>query len=107
MAEQGLPTGIESIIVVGPTGAGVTTLINTIREYRQRNPSLANEVVIPHRYTTRPLRPDDNVDEISSLGRDVFDAGVRGGAIEPHWTRRLDIHHEERYGFDQKKMTTG
>jgi ribose 1,5-bisphosphokinase PhnN len=85
---------LESIIVVGSSGAGKTTLVNGVRSF-----GFANKVVVPRRYITRPRRTGDDLIENSHLNVDEFQNRVSEGRIWPFWSRELEAGRIESYGF--------
>jgi ribose 1,5-bisphosphokinase PhnN len=85
----------ESLVVVGSSGTGKTTVVNGLRI-----PQYADQVVIPHRYITRPPRIDDDLTENSHLSHAAFDLNARAGIFSPHWQRILEDERVEKYGFD-------
>lgn len=85
----------ESIIVVGSSGAGKTTLVNGLRKAE-----LARKLVIPRRLVTRPPRENDDFVENLHVTNSEFDRRVSRGEALPHWTRILEHERQERYGFE-------
>jgi len=86
---------IHSLVVVGSSATGKTTLIEGLRAgaYTER-------VVVPRRYYTRAVRPDDGLDQLGRLSPEQFQQRVSAGRIYPHWTRKFEPQRTERYGFE-------
>jgi ribose 1,5-bisphosphokinase PhnN len=79
--------------VVGATCAGKTTLVDAVRA------AALPGVTVPPRFVTRPPRAGDHPAETVARTPAAFDDDVAGGAIDVHWTRRLEADRVERYGF--------
>lgn len=86
---------ISSIVVVGSSGAGKTTLVNSVR-----GPEYSDRLVVPRRFITRPPRGGDDRTENSYLPHVFFDESVNRGAIWPHWERWFGDGRREQYGFE-------
>lgn len=84
----------EHLIVVGPSAAGKTTLVDGLRV-----PSVENRVVIPKRYITRDERVGDNRVENQHVTEEEFEEKVANGQIFPYWERVLGIGKIAKYGF--------
>ena len=93
VAANALARPIDAVVVVGPSGAGKTTLVDAIRAANLPG------VDIPVRYVTRPPRAGDGPLETIHLSPEQFDEGVRGGEIALHWVRMLEAGRKIRYGF--------
>ncbi|MET1033594.1 MAG: hypothetical protein ABWX94_03775 [Candidatus Saccharimonadales bacterium] len=91
----------KSVVIVGSSGAGKTTLVNGLR-----TPEYTDRLIVPHRYITRPYRLGDDLIENSHLGPEVFRERVEEGAIWPFWNRTLDGGRVEQYGFEAHEDDT-
>lgn len=91
-ATSALPTQVDSLVVVGPSAAGKSTLVNAVRDAKLPG------VDVPARYVTRPPRASDP-GETTHLSPDAFEDYVRTGVIVTHWSRTLDEGRTVRYGF--------
>lgn len=93
---------IHGIVVVGSSGAGKTTLVNELRKY-------SLNIEIPRRYTTRPIRKNDDLTENQHETSEEFKEKINNGEIGIHWERVMDEDgRKECYGFaktDQKKLS--
>lgn len=87
---------IRSIVVVGSSGAGKTTLVNSVR-----GPEYSDRLIVPRRFITRPPREGDDRSENSYLPHDIFDESVNTGTIWPHWERWFEGGRKEQYGFQE------
>lgn len=82
---------IRGIVVVGSTAAGKTTLINQLREF--------SDVEIPRRFTTRPLRLNDDNTENHHVDEKTFEDKIKRKEIGIHWIRSMEQGRKVRYGF--------
>ncbi len=88
---------IQSILVVGSSGAGKTTVVNMGRELLATYPELGQHFEIPKRVITRPMRENDDTNEnIFAKDDEEFDRLTRGGV---RWERDMGDGRIERYGF--------
>lgn len=85
----------ESIVVVGSSGAGKTTLVNGLR-----GRDYESKLIIPRRHITRPEREGDDLGENIHTNKEEFARKVGAGIINPYWSRLLDEGRIEQYGFD-------
>jgi len=88
-------TSIESLIVVGSSGTGKTTLVDGLR-----TPTYRSRVVVPRRFVTRLGRLDDDPNETAHLDQADFQRLVDAKTIHPYWHRTLEHGRRERYGFE-------
>jgi ribose 1,5-bisphosphokinase PhnN len=92
-AVRALPTtAFDTLVVVGPSGAGKTTLVDAVRD------ASLPAVDVPLRYVTRPQRASEVARETIHLSPAQFEQQVREGSIVIHWTRHL-AGQPIRYGF--------
>jgi ribose 1,5-bisphosphokinase PhnN len=92
-AMQPLPEVIDSIVLVGSTCSGKTTLANAIRGAEIPG------IDVPQRFVTRRPRPDDVAAEAAYISSDELDAAIVAGNVGIHWSRTLLPEHIERYAF--------
>jgi ribose 1,5-bisphosphokinase PhnN len=84
---------IDTLVVVGPSGAGKTTLVDAVRDANLPG------IDVPLRYVTRPPRTSDSPRETIHRSPEQFEQQVRDGSIVLHWTRHLEAERTIRYGF--------
>lgn len=89
-------THVSSVVVVGSTCSGKTTIVDAIRKSHL---SLQELVVVPLRYITRPKRGKDNTVENAHVTEGEFQKKVDAAEIILHWIRQMEEGREERYGF--------
>ena len=87
-------SAVRSVIVVGSSGAGKTTLVNSVR-----NTEYSEHLTIPKRYITRPPRSNDDLGENSHIDLEAFFQKVTTKEIDPHWQRTFETNRVEHYGF--------
>lgn len=97
---------INSVIFVGSSLTGKTTLVDAIRQAVIENPKLALYISIPKRVVTRPKRENDNLDENDFASYAEFDRMIQNGKIEVHWVRKMEGARTEQYGFLSAKHKT-
>lgn len=90
---------IESIIVVGSSFVGKTTLVDVTREAINENPDTFGKFRIPKRIITRPQRQNDNLVENEFRTLNEFREMVIKGEIGMHWVRKMEGTRTEQYGF--------
>lgn len=90
---------IESVIFVGSSFVGKTTLVDVIREAVKEDPDTFGQLCIPKRIITRPQRQNDNLVENEFRTLDEFREMVVKGEIGMHWIRRMEGTRTEQYGF--------
>lgn len=90
---------IESIIFVGSSFVGKTTLVDITREAINENPDTFGKFRIPKRIITRPQRQNDNLVENEFRTLDEFREMVIKGEIGMHWVRKMEGTRTEQYGF--------
>lgn len=88
--EAELPSKIESVIVVGESGTGKTTLVNTLRGVLRSDVVLSDQITIPKRIVTRPQRRNDDVVENMFVTPRQFEDLIAQGAVSMHWERELE-----------------
>jgi ribose 1,5-bisphosphokinase PhnN len=64
--------GIRQLAIIGPSASGKTFLIQGIRERIEADPDYAKQLEIPKRFTTRPSRQGEDVDENEYLTEEEF-----------------------------------
>lgn len=86
------------ILILGPSGSGKSTLVDHLRA-----PEFDDQVVIPKRVITLPLRADSNATENRNVSKDQFRREVEAGNIKPWWERRFgdDEDAQHFYGFER------
>ncbi len=90
---------IDSIIFVGSSFAGKSTMVDAIRDAIAENPKLASRFSIPKRIITRPKRENDNLVENAFRTLEEFSAMVASGEVGLHWIRKMEGTRTESYGF--------
>ncbi len=90
---------IKSVIFVGSSFVGKTTLVDVIREAVNEDPDTFGQLRIPKRIITRPQRQNDNLIENEFRTLDEFREMVAGGQIGMHWVRKMEGIRTEQYGF--------
>lgn len=90
---------IESIIFVGSSLVGKTTLVDVTREAINEDPDTFRQFRVPKRIITRPQRQGDNLVENEFRTVDEFREMVARGEIGMHWTRKMEGTRTEQYGF--------
>lgn len=90
---------IESIIFVGSSFVGKTTLVDVIRGAINEDPDTFGQLRIPKRIITRPQRQNDNLVENEFRTLDEFREMVARGEIGMHWVRKMEGTRTEQYGF--------
>ena len=88
-----LKNGINGVIIVGSTCAGKSTMVDAVREQ-------VKCARVPKRLVTRPQRENDNLIENKFVTKDIFAQMMLSGEIGLHWTRRMELKREEKYGFE-------
>ena len=88
--ETALPAKIESVIVMGESGTGKTTLVNALRVALETDASLDDRLTIPKRIITRPRRKNDDLIENMFVTPRRFDDLIARGAVSLHWERELE-----------------
>jgi ribose 1,5-bisphosphokinase PhnN len=99
---NGRLNGIRSVVVVGSSGCGKTTLVSGIR-----TPPYCDHVVVPRRLVTRRARQGEDPRENRHIDRDLFQRLAETGRLDPCWNRVLERGREERYGFESVDATDG
>lgn len=87
---------IDSVVIVGPTCVGKTTLVDAVRDSEL---CTSGAVDVPTRYITRMPRGGDNLVENVHVTAEEFAARVGSGEIDLHWIRRMNGGRAVRYGF--------
>jgi len=90
---------IESVIFVGSSFVGKTTLVDVTREAVNGDPDTFGQLRIPKRITTRSQRQNDNLVENEFRTLDEFRGMVIKGEIGMHWVRKMEGTRTEQYGF--------
>ncbi len=90
---------INSIIFVGSSLTGKTTLVDAIRKAIQLDSDLKGYISVPKRIITRPKRENDNIDENDFVSTEQFNQMVQNGDIYLHWIREMEGSRTEQYGF--------
>lgn len=90
---------IESIVFVGSSFVGKTTLVDAIREAMNEDPNAFGQFRIPKRIITRPQRQNDNLIENGFRTLDEFREMAVRGEIGMHWVRKMEGTRTEQYGF--------
>lgn len=90
---------IDSIIFVGSSFVGKSTMVDAIREAIVEEPKLASCLSIPKRIITRPKRENDNLVENTFRTLEEFSAMVASGEVGLHWIRKMEGTRTESYGF--------
>lgn len=85
------PNKIKNVVIVGNSGCGKTTMVNSIRAMPH--------VTVPKRVLTRPPRLNDDLTENIHLGLDGFEELSRNGGLMFSWPRQLGRDRWEYYGF--------
>jgi ribose 1,5-bisphosphokinase PhnN len=88
----GLET-IDSVVIVGASGTGKSTLTGVLRAAR------CGAVEVPRRLVTRAARVDDIAAENQHVSRAEFEQLARAGELGLRWIRRMEGGREEHYGF--------
>lgn len=97
---------INSVIFIGSSFTGKTTLVDAIRQAVKEDPKLAMHINVPKRVVTRPKRENDNLDENDFASYEEFDQMLQSGKIKVHWTRKMEGVRTEQYGFLSPKDGT-
>ena len=92
-------SGVESVIFVGSSFVGKTTLVDVIRRAINRDPNTFKQFHIPKRIITRPQRQNDNLVENEFHTLDEFRKMVVREEIGMHWVRKMEGTTTESYGF--------
>jgi len=92
-------SGVESVIFVGSSFVGKTTLVDVIRRAINRDPNTFKQFHIPKRIITRPQRQNDNLVENEFHTLDEFRKMVVREEIGMHWVRKMEGTRTESYGF--------
>ena len=90
---------IASVIFVGSSLVGKSTLIDQMRCAIGADENLAPHFQIPKRVITRPQRANDNTTENQFVSVSEFDEMIRCGQIGLHWIRKMEAERTEQYGF--------
>ncbi len=90
---------IDSIIFVGSSFAGKSTMVDAIRDAIAQDPELASHISIPKRIITRPQRQNDNLIENDFRTAGEFSRMVANGEVGLHWVRKMEGTRTENYGF--------
>ena len=90
---------IESIIFVGSSFVGKTTLVDVTREAINEDLDTFGQFRIPKRIITRPQRQNDNLVENEFRTLDEFRGMVAKGETGMHWVRKMEGTRTEQYGF--------
>lgn len=85
---------VRSILVVGPSSSGKTTMVNMMRAIIEHDAMRMFE--IPKRLTTRPLRENEDLIENDIVTKEEFAKRIDGGLA---WDRDMGDGRVERYGF--------
>lgn len=97
---------IDSVILVGSSFVGKTTLVRAISNTATHNPKTFVSIQIPKRIVTRPQRHNDNLAENDFKSSKQFAEMVKQGNIELHWVRKMEGTRTERYGFLKTQPNT-
>lgn len=90
---------IRSILVVGPSSAGKTTLVNMMR--KRITDSNLSIFEVPQRILTRPVRENDDMNENRFTTPEEFAQLTKGGVA---WDRDMGDGRVERYGFPPAEL---
>lgn len=90
---------IDSIIFVGSSSTGKSTLVDVVRDAISQDPELSARVSVPKRVVTRPQRENDNLVENIFITPEAFSAMVEKGKIGLRWIRKMEGTRTESYGF--------
>jgi len=82
----------KRIFITGGSGSGKSTLWNSLEE------KLGNTLAFPTRFTSRPVRSDDNIKENQHLNFNDFNPLFKEKIIEFFWQKFLP-NGTEYYGF--------
>lgn len=85
----------RSVVVLGPSGSGKSTLVNAVR-----GPGFADQLTIPRRVITLPIREDSDPAENSNVDHVDFVQKMASGSIGTFWTRQLGNQLMHFYGFE-------
>lgn len=87
---------VDSVVIVGPSCAGKTTLVDAVRA----SDLVARGLVdVPTRYLTRPPRAGDSTIENTHVSEVMFARHVSEGVIALDWVRVMERGRAVRYGF--------
>lgn len=90
---------IKSIIVVGSSSVGKSTIVDAIRNAIEQDRELAARLSIPKRVITRPQRENDNLAENTFKKPEEFTSMIEDGEIGLRWVRKMEGTRTESYGF--------
>lgn len=85
---------IDSLIIVGSTCSGKTSLVRSLREIYKE------DLIIPLRYITRPQRKNDDLVENQPVPTEVFQGLIADNKIDVWWKRPMEGDRIELYGFE-------
>lgn len=88
---------IDSLIVVGSTCCGKTSIVRGLREF------YGKKIIIPLRYITRPQRANDDLVENQPVPMKKFQELLRNYEIDVWWKRPMEGDRVELYGFETVK----
>lgn len=97
---------VNSIVFVGSSLAGKSTMIDSIREVLSEDPQLAEAFSIPKRIVTRPQRENDNLQENIFRTPEEFIEMTDSGEVSLSWVRKMEKDRTEKYGFEPAKPNT-
>lgn len=96
-----LKSGFNSIVIVGPSCSGKTTIVNSLRNSTLTS---SKKFRIPRRITTRPIRENDCKIENQHVNAERFRKLWEAKQIEFFWTRKFGENDPIFYGFEKQEL---